>query len=70
MDLQNGFRILRKGMCSYRETLVDDSLNTRNFLEALKLLSCYDMTMQAHLSEVTEMNVQWQRATRMKRKRL
>ena len=36
------------------ETLVHDSLNAGNFLEALKLLSCYDMTIQAHLSEVKE----------------
>ncbi|KAL5469151.1 hypothetical protein EMCRGX_G030359 [Ephydatia muelleri] len=46
----------RQGLAfrGHNETSVDDSLNTGNFLEALKLLSCYDMTIQAHLSKVKE----------------
>ena len=38
----------------HRETICDDSINSGNFIEVLKLISHYDTTVNRHLTDVNE----------------
>ena len=46
----------RQGMAlrGHRESLLDPNINTGNFLEALKYLADYDMTIRRHLEKVRQ----------------